>query len=376
MFCPNCRESMEARPSSLGAYWLCHSCQGRLLEAEALDRMVDPACLRRLWQIAGQGDRPGRRSCPFCYRAMTLVPGAADGTPPLDACNTCKVAFFDALELETVASKDAAAAGALLSSTDQKEIARVRREMLIDEAEEDLSGPGHPALWIPLIMGLPVEKGGAGEFRQAWGTWIMAIVIISFSLIGFLSENYAVILGLGLKNSAPFRYGGITFITSFLLHGNWWHLIGNVYFLLIFGDNVEEDLGWKRWLALVVMAALIGDVLSLMVAAPGSETVSIGASGGIAGLLAYYSLRFPKNRIMVFIWMLLPLRMFVNVRAILMMPAAIAFAWWIGMQLMGTTSQMQGTSNVGYFAHLGGALGGVAFWAIYGVRGSASPTAA
>jgi membrane associated rhomboid family serine protease len=111
-----------------------------------------------------------------------------------------------------------------------------------------------------------------------------------------LSNLHQIVMQFGLVPAELWRDGGITLITSFFLHGDLFHLIGNAYFLLIFGDNVEDQLGRWRYALVVLLAALAGDLLH--VAADPRDTVPcIGASGGISGVIVFYALKFPQARL-------------------------------------------------------------------------------
>ncbi len=128
------------------------------------------------------------------------------------------------------------------------------------------------------------------------------------------------------------------------------HLVGNMYFLLIFGDNVEEFLGRPRFLLLMLLATLLGDCFHL-VADPSATTPCIGASGGISGVIVFYALQFPKARLgflLRFCWV--------------KMPAYFALVLWLLYQMVLATFQVSGFSRVSALAHLGGATAGFLFW--------------
>jgi membrane associated rhomboid family serine protease len=147
-----------------------------------------------------------------------------------------------------------------------------------------------------------------------------------------------------------FRDGGSTVFTSFFLHAGILHLAGNLYFLLIFGSNVEDCLGRWRFVALVLLATVVGDMLHV-IAQPHSTIPCVGASGGISGLIAFYALKFPRTQLDIMIryrWV--------------QIPAWGTFIVWVAMQSMGAMMQLAGFSNVAALAHIGGAMVGVLFW--------------
>jgi membrane associated rhomboid family serine protease len=166
---------------------------------------------------------------------------------------------------------------------------------------------------------------------------------------------------LALVPAEPFRMGGLTFATSLLLHAGLLHLFGNLYFLFVFGDNVEDTLGPLRFAILLVIASLAGDVAHIL-ADPQSEVPLVGASGGISGVIAFYALRFPHARLGFLFRIGFHYFRWVN------LPAWSAFLLWCGLQVYGAYEQILGFSIVSALAHLSGAGVGVAWWAVSRMR--------
>jgi len=136
-----------------------------------------------------------------------------------------------------------------------------------------------------------------------------------------------------------------TLFTSMFLHAGWAHLIGNMVYLGIFGDNVESALGHGRYL-LFYLACGVAGALTQIAGAPGSTIPMLGASAAISGVLAAYVVYFPRNR--VSIWFLFQLAE---------VPALIVIGLWIVMQLVsgvGTLASRPTTGGVAYLAHVGG----------------------
>lgn len=142
-------------------------------------------------------------------------------------------------------------------------------------------------------------------------------------------------------------------LPSFFLHVDGWHLAGNLYFLVLFGVCVEQDLGPARFLLLTALSALVGDLL-FVAASAGSQVPSVGASGGIAGILAYWALAFPTARVRI-------LLILVPSPATLHLSARTAVGIWLALQVFGTV-RSGGGPGINYLAHLGGAAVGAAAW--------------
>jgi membrane associated rhomboid family serine protease len=145
------------------------------------------------------------------------------------------------------------------------------------------------------------------------------------------------------------RMGGVTWpalITSMFLHGSWMHLIGNLWFLWIFGNNVEDSMGHGRFLVFYLLTGLVaagGHVLS----DPGSVVPMVGASGAISAIMGAYLLLYPRARVHTLIIIIIIFR-------VISLPAWFFLLYWFLLQV--ASSRMQG----------GGASGGVAFWAHIG----------
>ena len=132
----------------------------------------------------------------------------------------------------------------------------------------------------------------------------------------------------------------LSILSSQFLHAGWWHLIGNMLYLWVFGDNIEDAMGHVRFLIFYLLcgtgAALINAGMD-----PNSVIPTIGASGAISGVLGAYLLLYPRARVMVFaFYMLLPL------------PAFLVLGLWILMQVANLGGG--GASNIAWWAHIGG----------------------
>jgi membrane associated rhomboid family serine protease len=151
----------------------------------------------------------------------------------------------------------------------------------------------------------------------------------------------------------------ITLLTSMFMHGGIAHLFGNMLFLWIFGDNIEDTLGHARYLAYYLvcgLAASLAHVVSTVVInGPGSEQMlipSLGASGAISGVLGGYIMLHPHRRVNVIMF-----------RMITQVPAYVAIGMWFVFQLISSLGMFGGGSQVGgvaYAAHIGGFIAGVA----------------
>ncbi len=145
-------------------------------------------------------------------------------------------------------------------------------------------------------------------------------------------------------------YAGM--VTSMFLHGDLWHLGGNMLFLWIVGDNIEDELGSPLF-ALFYVVAGIAAAYAQFLSEPLSRVPMIGASGAVAGVMGAYLLMFPKAKIDVVIFLVVFFR-------ILPIPAFILLALWFGMQVFGVIGASPvGGGGVAYWAHIGGFIAGI-----------------
>lgn len=142
-----------------------------------------------------------------------------------------------------------------------------------------------------------------------------------------------------------------TLLTSMFMHGGWLHLVGNMLYLWIFGDNVEDVMGHGAFLVFYLLVGLAA-VWTFILTAPGSTVPMIGASGAIAGVLGAYLALFPRARIIS----LVPLGFFLRVVPV---PALLFLPIWFLLQfIQGAASLGADTAGVAWWAHIGGFVAG------------------
>ncbi|NCQ25503.1 MAG: rhomboid family intramembrane serine protease [Rhodobacteraceae bacterium CG17_big_fil_post_rev_8_21_14_2_50_63_15] len=162
-------------------------------------------------------------------------------------------------------------------------------------------------------------------------------------------------------------YAGL--VTSMFLHGGLLHLGGNMLFLWIFGDNLEDRMGHLPYLAFY-LACGIAAALAHVLAGPMSQVPTVGASGAIAGVMGGYLLLFPRARVDI-------LLIFIIFFRIITIPAALMLALWFGIQIFAGLASDPDSGGVAYWAHAGGfvvgivltlpvflRLGGARFWQV------------
>ncbi|MFU8895239.1 MAG: rhomboid family intramembrane serine protease [Gammaproteobacteria bacterium] len=143
-----------------------------------------------------------------------------------------------------------------------------------------------------------------------------------------------------------------TIVTSMFLHGGWLHLAGNMLYLWVFGDNVEDRMGRFRFI-LFYLACGVFAVFAQALPEPQARVPMIGASGAISGVLGAYLLWFPRNRVLV----LVP---FGFILKVIRLPAVWVLGLWFGIQLLASLMAPPSEGGVAFRAHLGGFVAGLA----------------
>ena len=208
---------------------------------------------------------------------------------------------------------------------------------------------------------------------------VITRALISVNAIAFV---YELTLGPELKSfiyawgmvparlSLALRFGeepvvapSLTTLTSMFLHGGWLHLVGNMWYLWIFGDNIEDRLGHLRFLVFYLLAGIVAALLHYALN-QASWVPTVGASGAIAGVLGAYLVTFPRARVIA----LVPLFPFFQVMAL---PAVLVLGLWFVMQFFSGALSLGNTGGggVAWWAHIGGFAFGLIGMPIFGGRG-------
>jgi membrane associated rhomboid family serine protease len=186
------------------------------------------------------------------------------------------------------------------------------------------------------------------------GVFLYQVTLDPFSL-----NHFIMVYGM-----IPDRLDPSTIFTSMFLHGGWLHLIGNMWFLWIYGDNVEDVLGRSRYLTFYLLCGAAAAATHLAFNAA-SRVPTVGASGAIAGVMGAYLVKFPRSRIVT----LVPIFIFFTTIEV---PAFLILIYWFVIQVfsgigsVGSSHLSQG--GVAWFAHVGGFVAGLALIKILKTR--------
>ncbi|MBT3627245.1 MAG: rhomboid family intramembrane serine protease [Rhodospirillaceae bacterium] len=179
---------------------------------------------------------------------------------------------------------------------------------------------------VVFLITLALPDGGDAQVKFALG----AIPAVIFQVKEIAAQDAI------LPSSVDF----LSVITSQFLHAGWWHLIGNMLYLWVFGNNIEDAMGHVRFLIFYLLCGACAALINAGVE-PDSIVPTIGASGAVSGVLGAYLLLYPRAKVLVFaFYMLLPL------------PAFLVLGLWIVMQVVNLGGG--GESNIAWWAHVGG----------------------
>lgn len=162
--------------------------------------------------------------------------------------------------------------------------------------------------------------------------------VIPFEITHGVDINPKVLLG-------PY----VTLVTSLFLHGGFFHLLGNMWFLWIFGNNIEDVVGHFKFLIFYLLGGIVASLLQIAVSASSTIPV-IGASGAVSAILGAYILEFPRARVKTLVFIFI----FITVISV---PAGVFIGIWFFIQLI--SSLGRAASNVAWYAHIGGFIFGL-----------------
>ena len=197
------------------------------------------------------------------------------------------------------------------------------------------------------------------DTQPSYSKPIVTVALIVINILVFLYEfslePYSRNDFIGTFGLVPDRFHFANVLTSMFLHGGWMHVLGNMWFLWIFGDNIEDILGHGKYLLFYLLCG-VGAAMTQVYFSPDSRVPMVGASGAIAGVMGAYMMKFPYSRISTLIF----LAFFITTVEV---PAWVMLIYWFFIQLI------SGVGNVGYsqvsqggtafLAHVGGFVAGI-----------------
>lgn len=202
---------------------------------------------------------------------------------------------------------------------------------------------------LNVIAWMYIQGGGLSE--SLLSTSICRFGTIPAELTGNLGTYEGVRLG---EDMPPCEFGGLTWgtmLTSMFMHGSWLHLIGNMWFLWLFGNNIEDSMGHLRFLLFYLLVGFIGAGAHIFTDVT-SFIPTVGASGAISGVMGAYLVLYPRTKIQTLFWLLFFIR-------IIAVPAWLVLLQWFAVQLFSGYMSPATGGGVAFWAHVGGFVGGL-----------------
>jgi len=312
----------------------CHRCGGTFLDPGEARQTLGPAASPEVWKnsalATALGISPLR--CPHDDAHFEAFNVEYDGqSVTVDLCPSCSGLWLDAREGQTL-----------------KNIVLRAGQNPETGLSEFATRPGVSSYVFQLLSGFPMEVWNPVR-RTPWLTYslmgaLFVLFLLSFPEVALNPGKYTDWVAVP---SVIFEQGKWwTLLTASFFHASWMHLLGNLYFLYIFGDNIEDTLGPTRFVLLYVIAAIAGSGLQVLTQAD-PNVASLGASDAIAGLMGAYFVLFPRVKVYVVFF-------FIRLR--------IAAMWYLGFWIALNLAQylMGGgqSAGVAWMAHVGGFAAG------------------
>jgi rhomboid family protein len=372
LICPKCLSDMSVVEHQGVTIDICPGCRGIWLDPGELAFLRDTdEDLPSTPESLGTGTRYEQTStyiCPRCQGAFDTFEYAPGTSLYIDRCKKCKGIYLDAGELKkirTITSRQR-----LLGLQSPKESQRKLRDAM--EAERirhsEQGGPhitssgsdsSASIYFFQLLTGLPVEVD-ARRLRFP----LITLLFIIFNVAAFLYQTTVVT---SLEFYLDFAFIPAHFFagdnvhglaTSLFLHGGWLHLLGNMYFLWLFGDNVEDRINRGLFVVFYLFCGMAASLIhGLLTESPAIPT--LGASGAISGIMGAYLVLYPRRR-MYQIFFFLQFKVSV----------AFYLLFWLGLQFLFSSL---GSAGVAWYAHIGGFMVGAAGIWLLGKIGLVKP---
>lgn len=218
----------------------------------------------------------------------------------------------------------------------------------------------HPVFTTYLIIGLNVAAWvfiqGLG-FNPALASSVCRFGMVPGELLGTVAPGTAVPLDQSLVCIIESHPSWMTMLTSMFMHGGWFHIIGNMWFLAVFGDNIEDAMGSVRFVLFYLICGGAAAAAQMM-SDPESAVPMVGASGAIGGVMGAYAVLFPRAPVHMLIFL-----GFFFTRVVI--PAFLVLGYWFLLQLLSGLMPAEKSGGVAVWAHIGGFAAGVALIKVF-----------
>jgi membrane associated rhomboid family serine protease/Zn-finger nucleic acid-binding protein len=336
--CPRCHYPLREIHNGQVIVDHCGVCRGNFFDTQAVAPTWGKAANPQYWVEQNVADWKGNTglTCPVDGERMDAWKLAWGKAVPVevDVCPTCRGLWLDEHE-----------GGRMVRVIEAHDDERASAEQL-----------GWKSYLFQLFTGLPVEVWNPVRNRP----WVLYGLIAS--LVAVFGWEAWVSTAFGERGEELVQFYALIpravmdgqqlhgIVTHAFLHGGIAHLLGNLYFLWVFGDNIEDRLGWQRFVAIYALTGLVAAAVQVL-SEPSSAIPVLGASGAISGVTGAYFALFPRVKVRV-VWLFIPFSVGVF----------WYFLLWVGLQVL---SAYLGLPGVAWYAHIGGFVAGAALGALF-----------
>ncbi|MCK5051161.1 MAG: rhomboid family intramembrane serine protease [Candidatus Cloacimonetes bacterium] len=358
--CLNCNTELQKKITDYGQIQFCPNCDSKMIGAANVKRSkIKYELYHQLWIGAKSDNQKIGRNCPTCDQKMSLQ-YFNDGNAKIgvEICIHCYQFWFDKTKFENLPRIETVEVTEKVNPKIELALANYKLNELKEKNEMDenekgfVRKPDNVWEYIVGIFGFPIEEEGSFFEFYPFITWtfVLLCIVTFFSVSGDLRFN---VMQFGFIPSEWPRYFGLTIFTSLIMHSSWWHVISNMYFMMAFGDNVEDYLGRFSFVLLLLGSHAMGLILHGFFD-PSKNIPLIGASGAVSGVMAFYAAMFPMKKIAIVFHFFF--RFFK-----ISMKVWVYFSLWLLIQVWTIIQQVGGGSIVSGLGHLGGVLVGLTF---------------
>ena len=362
MKCPACGEELAKKKHHDVVVDKCPACSGIWFDHEELVEFIEhfiddhtdlPNATIELNRSVGSVKHLGEstRPCPRCSVPMAKLNYAYDSNVLVDRCHTCNGAWVDGNEIKPLAiyTKGNPKLDKLGSSMVEHQR---KQQDLVDLADgaREFSRSAWALIFLPKII-LPVGDDAPRRTVPLFTYGIILANLIVFLWMLISKQNFAAVFAqFGFISQRVMAGEGLyTVVTSMFLHASAWHVAGNMLFLWIFGDNVEDRFGHIGFVGFYVICELVSS-LTFLALHMESTIPAVGASGAVAGVMGAYFVFYPHAHIRTFI-----------ITRIYSIPAALYLGTWFAMPLLYTflSATHETGWHIAFAAHAGGFVAGI-----------------
>lgn len=350
--CPKCKLRLQPLTHGGVALFYCLECRGLWFDGSEVVRVIGDAEAGPLKDnLVGPRSRAIPLACPRGHgglREVTLE--LPDYRTDASGCPECCGVWMEATDLTRIRPH---LPHPEVASDERIESLKLRvkeAQQAADEARLARQEKALPSMLFLIQAPLAPIKFYSGVRRRPFATYGLiaaniAVFLLQWASPGSWTSDFALVPRNFMQGAAPW-----TLLTAMFLHGSLFHLAGNMYFLGIFGDNVEDRLGVPQYLALYVLGGLLAWLVQIA-SAPQADVPIIGASGAISAVMGAYASLFPHRKLYVMVIFFMR-----RVRALWYLIIWLAFQIYLAIQ---------GVPGVAWWAHIGGLVAGVAFAVVH-----------